>query len=365
MTADGLGAAAAGGPERPTRRSRARWMLADLHPGYFALVMATGIISTGARAFGHPVISTALLWIAAVAYVALCLAYAGRAVLCTAEFMEDSRTPGRAFAYFTFVAGSNVLGARLAAAGHPALTATLAVAGAVAWIGLSYGVPAGLMLGTRRDVVEGINGTWFIWVVGTQSLAIAAAVLSIAYPGAAATLGSLAVTLWAFGAVLYVVIVTLVTLRLLSGPTAPEALGPAYWVAMGATAITVLAAAEVLSLPADLPVLAATVEVVRGTAFLLWAFGTWWIPMLLIFGAWRHGLRRVPLVYDPTLWSMVFPLGMYAAASAAFGAVARVPFLESIGRGEFWVALAVWAATFLGMLGSLGRDLRRSRPVAA
>jgi tellurite resistance protein TehA-like permease len=53
---------------------------------------------------------------------------------------------------------------------------------------------------------------------------------------------------------------------------------------------------------------------------------------------------------------MVFPLGMYAAASQAFGAVAGLPPLQSIARVELWCGLAVWAATFAGMLASLWRE---------
>ena len=34
-----------------------------------------------------------------------------------------------------------------------------------------------------------------------------------------------------------------------------------------------------------------------------------------LLGFWRHVLQRVPIVYDPQYWSLVFPLGMYAVAT--------------------------------------------------
>ena len=40
---------------------------------------------------------------------------------------------------------------------------------------------------------------------------------------------------------------------------------------------------------------------------------------LIAAGIWRHLVRRVPLTYTPALWSMVFPLGMYAAAGRELG----------------------------------------------
>jgi len=51
-------------------------------------------------------------------------------------------------------------------------------------------------------------------------------------------------------------------------------LTPPYWVPMGATAITVLAGARILSLSASLPAVKATAGFVEGFSFALWAFGT-------------------------------------------------------------------------------------------
>jgi tellurite resistance protein TehA-like permease len=81
----------------------------------------------------------------------------------------------------------------------------------------------------------------------------------------------------------------------------------------------------------------------------LWAFGTWLIPLLLAAGAWRHLLRRVPLRYEPGWWSIVFPLGMHAVASRELGRALRVPWLVSWGDAQAWSALAAWIAVSLAM----------------
>ena len=60
--------------------NRVRRQVADLHPGYAALVMATGIVSTGLEAFGWDALSDALLAVAVVALVVLAAAYVWRAV---------------------------------------------------------------------------------------------------------------------------------------------------------------------------------------------------------------------------------------------------------------------------------------------
>ena len=70
--------------------------------------------------------------------------------------------------------------------------------------------------------------------------------------------------------------------------------------------------------------------------------------------------------YDPGLWSMVFPLGMYAAATHEYATVAHLPFLEAISRAMFWVALLAWVLTFIGMcVGLLGliRGADKANPV--
>jgi len=89
----------------------------------------------------------------------------------------------------------------------------------------------------------------------------------------------------------------------------------------------------------------------------MWAWATWWIPLLVLFGLWKHAVRRAPLRYTPMLWSLVFPLGMYALASLRLSLAAQFPPLRAVAEAMVWVALAVWAATFAAMLAAIGRDL--------
>jgi tellurite resistance protein TehA-like permease len=212
------------------------------------------------------------------------------------------------------------------------------------------GVPAGssslITSHGARSALAGINGSWFLWTVGTQSLAVALASLK---PPLASPLVVLAVLLWAVGVLLYLITATLALAGLLHFPVQPAGLTPAYWVFTGAAAISVLAGAKVLELPAG-PLLTAMRPVVAGVSVVLWAFGTWLIPLLVGLGVWRHLIRRAPLRYDPRLWSMVFPLGMYCVASEALGAALHVNWLVTIGHDGTWVAFAVWAAVFAAML---------------
>ena len=221
---------------------------------------------------------------------------------------------------------------------------------------LTYGLPASLLLARERDsVLGGVNGTWLLWVVGTQSLSVAASALVPAWPSQAALLAPAAVGLWSIGLVLYLLLVSLILLRWLTVAMTPETLGPPYWILMGATAITVLAGALILGLPVTLPVSRATAGFVEGFSFALWAFGTWWIPLLILLGLWRHVRRHWPLSYEPTLWSVVFPLGMYSVATLSFGKVAHLSFMEPLSRFMLWVAVAAWVVVAVAFIARIGR----------
>jgi tellurite resistance protein TehA-like permease len=98
----------------------------------------------------------------------------------------------------------------------------------------------------------------------------------------------------------------------------------------------------------------------------LWSFGTWWIPLLVLFGLWRHVLRRYPLAYEPQLWSMVFPLGMYTVASYSLGRAADLGFMVSIARVWVWVGVVAWCGVLAlmswGLLRRVVAQGRRSSP---
>ena len=67
-------------------------------------------------------------------------------------------------------------------------------------------------------------------------------------------------------------------------------------------------------------------------------------------GIWRHVVHRVPLRYEATLWSIVFPLGMYGVGAHYLGRADHLPIVETIGDLESWIALAVWTIAFIAML---------------
>jgi len=145
--------------------------------------MATSIISTGTSALGPPWLSRALLVIASAGLGVLLAALVIQLIFFRPSLAAGFRDPERVFGFFAVAAGINVLGIRLAAAGHPLTTAILAGVSAVVWLMLTYAVPASLLLRRSHDSVLGnVNGTWLLWVVATQSLSTAASTLVVTWP---------------------------------------------------------------------------------------------------------------------------------------------------------------------------------------
>ena len=338
--------------------------------------MATGIVSTGMSLFGPSWLSLTLLAAACAGLAVLGAAFAARLVFFRAGLAADLRAPDRAFGFFTITAGLDVLGLRFAIAGHPLVAAVMAVPAALAWLLLTYGVPASLMLARADDsALAHVNGSWLLWVVATESLSIAASTVAPVWPGQAGLLAPVAASLWCVGLVLYLMVATLILLRWFTLPVRPATLDPSDWILMGATAITVLAGAHLRGLTASFPVVQATSGIVTGLTFTLWAFGTWWIPLLVILGLWRHLRRHWPLADEPALWGIVFPLGMYGTATFTYGKAAGLTFMTPLARFMSWVAVAVWVAVAAGLLARarvttvqspwLLRDGQRGRLTAA
>jgi tellurite resistance protein TehA-like permease len=185
---------------------------------------------------------------------------------------------------------------------------------------------------------------------------VAAATIEPVFDPVRRELALLAVMSWSVGVFLYGAAGILVSLRLMLYSFGPEELTPPYWVSMGALAITVLAGARIVEM-ADAPMVDVTRDLIAGLAVVFWAFATWLIPVLVAAGWWRHVSRKVPLRYEATLWSIIFPLGMYAVAGIYLGQTDRLPVVSLVGSVELWVAFVAWALVFVSMVVHVARTV--------
>lgn len=334
----------------------------DLSPAYFAMVMATGIVSIAAHLYDMPAVADVLFAGNVVAYLVL-LALTGLRLLWHlraffADIADHQRGPGN----LTLVAASCVLGSQFVMiAGDPVIATLLWAVSVVLWVVLTYGIFAALSV--KRDkpsLAQGINGGWLLAVVSTQAIAVLAALIAPHWPQPhRLELNFLALSMWLWGGMLYIWMAALIFYRYVFFDFAPGDLSPPYWINMGAMAISTLAGSLLILNAPDAPFLQSVLPFVRGFTIFYWATGSWWIPMLVVLALWRYVLRRFPLRYDPLYWGAVFPLGMYTVATWQMARALDLPFLDPVPHVFVYLALLAWTVAFAGLVGTLWTGLRQ------
>jgi tellurite resistance protein TehA-like permease len=161
---------------------------------------------------------------------------------------------------------------------------------------------------------------------------------------------------------LYLLIIALIFYRFTFITLTAKDLAPPYWINMGAVAITTMAGVRLLLRAGDWALLSELRPFLAGFTLFFWATATWWIPLLLILGEWRHVVQRFPVTYHPAYWAIVFPLGMYTAATFLLARALELPFLLVVPQYFIYAALIAWVAVFAGMAVHVGRNLFRTAP---
>jgi tellurite resistance protein TehA-like permease len=345
-----------GGRERTeAAQGPAALQVQALPPAIFAPVMSTGIVSVAAHQQGQDAIARALFALAAIALLALWLLSGWRLVRHPARVASDLHSHRRAPGFFTTVAATAVVGTGSALVFDAAQVAfaLLALAGAT-WLVATYSIFTALAITRDKPSLEdGIDGSWLLAVVATQSVAVLAALLSPSLPQPARMhLNFLALCAWLVGGMLYTWLMTLVLYRLLFFRFEAQDLTGPWWITMGAMAISALAGAQLIMGASGAPMLEGLLPVVRGATLLFWATGTWWLPLLLVLAAWRVARRGAAPRYELSQWSAVFPLGMYSVATGKMAIVFGLPFLQPVSTVFLWVAMLAWLACAVGLLRS-------------
>src|SRR5690606_22627266 len=115
------------------------------------------------------------------------------------------------------------------------------------------------VLTVKRDkptLDRGINGGWLLAVVATQSIAVSSTLLGAsAHQPYRLELNFLALSMWLWGGMLYIWLMSLIFYRYTYFRLEPGDLTPPYWINMGAMAISTLAGSLLIEHSADAPYL--------------------------------------------------------------------------------------------------------------
>jgi tellurite resistance protein TehA-like permease len=317
--------------------------------------MATGIISIACFLLGMTTISFVLLVINVIAYVVLCLLLLVRLVFFFARIKADIKDHVKGPGFFTVVAGTCVLGsALLIVVGRYGPALALWFAGISLWLVIMYTFFTAMTVRENKPSIEaGLNGGWLLAVVATQSISVLGTLLVSRVVDYRESILFFTLCMFLLGCMLYLLLITLIFYRFTFVNVTMASLTPPYWINMGAVAITTLAGARLIIAAPGWALLSEMVPFLKGFTLFFWAAATWWIPLLLALGFWRHVYKKFPLKYDPQYWGMVFPLGMYTVCTFQLSnAIGFAPLLV-IPRYFIYLALVGWLAAAVGLMGTL------------
>ncbi|SEW51270.1 tellurite resistance/C4-dicarboxylate transporter family protein [Chitinophaga arvensicola] len=324
--------------------------LENFFPGYFALVMATGIVSIGLFLWHYAWLAGLFLGMNVLFYIGLWVILIMRIVRYPVIVWNDLHHSARGVTFLTLVAGNNVLGSQIAIiTGRMDVALVLWVAGFILWGLILYTFFLVNILKEPKPTLEqSINGAWLLIVVATESVAVLGAIIanSSAYHW---LIAFISLCSYMIGGMFYFVLIGLILYRWLFFSMKAETLTPPYWINMGAVAIITLAGSRLVMYADAHEVLSQWSGFVKAFTMFFWAFASWWIPLLFLMFAYRHFIARVPLKYDPQYWSMVFPLGMYGVCTFTYASITGFTFLKPISALFVILALVTWIIVFIGL----------------
>lgn len=326
--------------------------IAKLSPGYFALVMATGIVSIAAQSYEFYRIAEILFYFNIVAYLWLLgfsiLRFVFYRQKGIADFYNLNKSPG----FLSFVAGTAVLGAQFVVIWENFnFGVGLYFLSVFTWTILIYAFFTVITIANNKPkFTKSINGSWLLIIVSTQSIAVLGTLLVRYFDFHSVPILFLSLLFYLCGCLFYLFIITFIIFRMSFFDLPAREFAPSYWINMGATAISVLAGSLLILNAGKWSFLQDILPFLKGFTLLYWAIGSWWIPFVIIMGIWRTVLKQLPLRYHPLYWSMVFPLGMYTVCTIEMATALELPFLMKIPQVFVYIAIGSWAITFFGLV---------------
>jgi tellurite resistance protein TehA-like permease len=316
-----------------------RRVLDAIPPASGAVVMGSAIVSIDLYSVHQLVLSAIMFWFAAGVWLLLAVMLGMRLAYQRDRFAREASSP----AALTGVAGTAVLGTRLAIEDYHAAAALLAVSG-LCW--------AVLVVPVLRHWKTPTAGVSFLLTVATEGLAVLGATLAVSYR--AGWLVSAAVAAHVLGLAFYVFTAARFDSRdLLTGHGD-------QWIAGGALAISALSAGKITQAAAALGQFSGQHQVFATSTLVLWCLAMVWL-LPLITGE----ILGPRLGYDVRRWATVFPLGVYAACSFTTGQVTGIAGITDFGQVWTWVAFTASLLTLAGLIRHGWPVLRGQRRPAA
>ncbi|QNL47989.1 tellurite resistance/C4-dicarboxylate transporter family protein [Olivibacter sp. SDN3] len=328
-----------------------------LLPAYFAMVMATGIVSIACLLVGFTWTAAVLFYLNIIFLIGLSTLFFYRIICYRSEVVNDFKSYQKGPGFFTIVAALCIVGNQVMLFYQWLVFATaILILAAILWVIIIYGFFFNITTtDDKKPLKEGINGTWLVIIVSIQALSILINFVSEVFGEQTHIFLFIALCLFLLGCFFYLYIISLIIYRISFFSLNATELGAPYWINMGATAISTLAGSMLILRAQAFNFLDEILPFLKGFTLFFWASGSWWIPLLVLLGIWRHVIKKVPVPtsakgYDPSYWAMVFPLGMYTVCTFRLSEALHIPFLKTIPDYFVYIGIFAWLAVMIGFI---------------
>lgn len=334
-----------------------RSSLTNLSPSNFAFVMSTGITATIFFQSGWYLLCICLLTVGTIGYIGLVSLFAYRLYLLKSEVLKDFKDIQKMFKYLTFSAASSSLAISFCLLGYNSIGFLLAIIGACSAILLTYTLFCTLFFHIQVPIQK-ISPFWLLLAIASNSSGFAITTLWKNNMLSDQLFLLLAFSFWSFGIFIYIMFMTLNMYRMLFYSFEGKDMDPCYWTCMGAAAIAVVDGSQFI-LVSNLPPFFEEIKpFMEGMLLCLWCWATTWIPVMCLMELWKKFYFKVPFHYKPSLWAMVFPLGMYTAATELLSFSLNIQILQGIVPLFLWITFFMWClVAYLSKLNPFAKDL--------
>ncbi|SER61989.1 Tellurite resistance protein TehA [Nitrosomonas sp. Nm51] len=355
------------------------------NPAYFAMVMATGIVSIALDALDLSAIAQSLFILNLVFYAVLCAILLIRIVFFMPTVIAELGVLRRSLLFLTFVVGTNTVGMQLVVFLNVAPVAVFVAVllwfvALTGWlVGMRF-ILRNLFIMPKNNLPDMIDGTGLLIAVSTASISLLGVGLMDALNLFNTFALCIAAGFWLLGVASYIVVIGILVYHLFFGAFQVDNWEAPYWICMGAVAIITLAGSKLVLLDPPLSDWENLREIVLGMTAAAGMIATAWIPYLAymdyrkfthtgsaepaplwirLFPWLRLAFGKTGHAYVPTAWSRVFPMGMYAAGLVALMQASGFDFAGTLARHWIGFAWLVWLLTLIGMLRALYAFIRR------
>lgn len=304
---------------------------------WFNVVTALAMIALVCQLYGYTKTSQHLFIAGLAIFLSSTVFMVMRILLFCKNTLNELLNPENTLYLHTIVGTVNLVGVCLSRIFHWHTTANVFWYVAIGlWVGISLATFNILFLCQKpenRKIEEVLHGGWFFATLSTQSTVFLGTIIMEHAAGHTLIIQLLSFALWSIGAWLYLILSSIIFLRLFFCKFSDITTISPYWMNVGAAAATALAG---ISLHQHIQIAGGPfldlLPFLKGMSLLFWSIGLWWIPFLLIWAVVKQEFRAEGLVFTVGYWEIVLTLGLYATSTSQLSYLFEGQYLPLISQ---------------------------------